>query len=705
MQRKESSRLNDQGSTMIITVIAIVFISILSTLLLTITVNSIQMKKVNQTSKKNFYSAEIALDEVKAGLEEVTASALETSYDEVMKQYIGITIAQKKSIFSTQFVNQIAYLLGGDVNADRYSLTLVGGYIKNPGATLMTDAGTGENVIVKDTRDALNPQYIMLKNVQIDYVESNHYKTSISLDIKIRVPDFNLNFSTSGKNTFEEYGTIADNGIVIQTAQNTAIRGNVYAGSGGISLDNASSLLMEGATHIVTRGDITVAGTSALQILSNPQIWAKNIKTTSGSIPVTDLSTALDITGKCYVANDMMLNAKNSKVTVSGEYYGYGNEAVPERSSAVILNGAKSSLDLKGVNRLLIAGRAYLDPTTAGNTDTGNVAGKVLTGESLAVKGNQYAYLVPTECLWRDTDSNPGFPKNVANPVPREKYLARLNNTDGLTGNPAMVTLTAELLQYADGYTTVFYKNGTRDEVFFFLKFKSQDAANQYLKHYYEKNKNDTGSNSMYLHIKSFAKNIEVNSAASTIISPAGLLTYVDEAGMGLKSNSSSADGSALQYMKESFLAKYGSLTTELKEMPSGMAFDPTSVFRTMVDTTKITGNAEWVIDGAHRAYVADGAFATTDGMQGVLIARGDVTVNGTFTGLILSGGTVTLTNGAKILASKEVVNTVLNAKSGINEYFKNLVLNTVIGGAATGNTKVVVPELIDYVNWKMNED
>lgn len=66
-----------------------------------------------------------------------------------------------------------------------------------------------------------------------------------------------------------------------------------------------------------------------------------------------------------FVKDDLTLKGDKNNVTLKGSYYGYGNEGdssaleqeTPNKSSAVIINDRGSSLDLTGLDSLILAGR------------------------------------------------------------------------------------------------------------------------------------------------------------------------------------------------------------------------------------------------------------------------------------------------------------------------------------------------------------
>lgn len=81
-----------------------------------------------------------------------------------------------------------------------------------------------------------------------------------------------------------------------------------------------------------------------------------------------------------------------------------------EYSSAILVNGKNTSLDLSGLSKMSLAGNAYVN---ANPTPSGRNNKNIRTGESISVKSSQRAYLFPAKNLTFD-----------ANPVSASSYSA-----------------------------------------------------------------------------------------------------------------------------------------------------------------------------------------------------------------------------------------------------------------------------------------
>lgn len=113
----------------------------------------------------------------------------------------------------------------------------------------------------------------------------------------------------------------------------------------------------------------------------------------------------MTLKGTCYGYNNGVFSNQESKNLLKRNE---NNPVEHTQSSALIINGNGSTLDLGGLDTLVVSGVAYIDLQSQAYTgenirnNGGTSAGIIeeyATGESLALKSNQYMYLVPTSCL------------------------------------------------------------------------------------------------------------------------------------------------------------------------------------------------------------------------------------------------------------------------------------------------------------------
>lgn len=725
---------NNNGSTLILIVICIAFVSILGTLLLSLTVSNLQMKSIDHKAKSNFYNAETALDEIKTGLGEETAAALEAAYKSIMEQFIttefvGLSNDEKKAQFADKFIDTLYNSLIESYNL--YDMEHLRNYVTNDQVVLET--ALGNNLLLVDT----NKKLITLKNVKISYTDDEQYKTSIATDIVISTPSMSFQTGSDVLPSYSDYSLIADNSIKLDAATAVEARGNVYAGSNGISLDNASTLNISNTAKIVTRGDISVGERSLLNITGNSKLWAMNLATVKGAD--TGLTTEINIDSNCYIGDDLMLNAVNSIVKINGEYYGYSyaagktTETVttnnnPAFSSAIIINGKNAVMDMSASNAIFLSGRAYLNPNTGGNTwvdpaVTGGAEPKsqenIQTGESLAVKGNQLAYLVPKEYIW--CGKNP-VNASVYDSRPAEEVDFSKGSTSGI-----------RLSDYADGYTKVFYQaTGSAKWVYYYIKFKSEEKANEYLQKYYELNNTASPAGIIDNRIGSYAKSIKLNNSLHSIISAGNIFTFDENTkrssliANSVKTDSRNASYEAMLHRKDTLITQYDAIRTTLNEHSNMEAYDTSSVFNTLIKKELLQQDS--IIDGqiknGKRILLNDYVVTIIDnesgtpyelkstgdlpngGLKGTVIATGSVNIKNNFEGLILSGGVITLGSGVNVTASSALIEEILSLNNdSVNKYFRNLPSPSNNEGAQANISQIKVSDLIYYDNWVKNEE
>lgn len=734
MKQFKNLNKNNHGSTLILIVMCIAFVSVLGTLLLSLTVSNLQMKSIDHKSKSNFYNAETALDEVKAGIGEETAVALETAYKSIMEKFItaeftSLSDNEKKALFAQKFVDTLYNSLVDSPYFYRRDKLLT--YITNDAVVL--DTTPSKNQLLVGT----NNQSITLKNINISYTDDEQYTTTIGTDIVISTPTMSFQTGSDMLPTYSDYSLIADSSIELDAATAVEARGNVYAGINGINLNNASSFSLSNAAQIVTRGDVSVGDRSKLNMTGGSRLWAMNIATVKGYD--TDLTTEINIDGNCYVGDDLMLNAVNSVVKLNGQYYGYSYAAgksnvsvttnnIPALSSAIVINGTNATLDMSQSNYLFLSGRAYLDTNTGGNTwsDTsgsGSTAQtpqeNIQTGESLAIKGNQLAYLIPREYMW-----------NQQNPVSSTDYDKRPEAIPEVDFNS---TADFNLSDYADGFTKIYYQAaGNIKFVYYYIRFKSEEKANAYLQEYYGRNNTTSTPGIIDNRISNYAKSIKLNNSLNSIFAAGNVFTFDENTKKSniipnaVKTDSVNASYEAMLQIKDTLITQFNAIKTTLNEHSNVEAYDTSSVFNTFIKKDLIQQDSATdaeikngkqiilndcvvtVIDNASGApyEVKASGNLPNGGLEGIIIATGSVYVRSNFEGLILSGNKITLGSGVTVTASPALIENLLSLNNdSVNKYFRNLPSLSNQEDTTFHISQIEVSDLIYYDNWVKNEE
>ena len=93
--RKQISRLkksikNNNGAALVTVIIAVAFIMVLVSIIMTTSLVNYKMKRTNVYAKDTFYSAEQVLDEINIGLQRYMSDALSGAYMDVMENFTDL---------------------------------------------------------------------------------------------------------------------------------------------------------------------------------------------------------------------------------------------------------------------------------------------------------------------------------------------------------------------------------------------------------------------------------------------------------------------------------------------------------------------------------------------------------------------------------------------------------------------------------------
>lgn len=496
-------KLNNQGSTLLTVIIILAFIGILGSMMLSVTMTNLQMKLIERKAKENFYTCEATMDEIRTGLHELTIEKISKVYKERilsnMVTYITYTDEDFDNILKNMVISEIVNELGDTIvtETDIANATVTVGAINNQiFDDYLTELPMGSDITraieIGDIITTPN-KGIVISNIDVN-MTINEFRSRITTDIVIELPNF---INNEGLQTieyrmnqpYENYVLVADGEIISNNASgNNIINGSVYAGD-GITIDSHDgqnhSIIVNGA-NIVTK-DIKVIDYAKLEVNSGTatdteglvyrvpaMVWANNIETlTNETNPSSSLySTSIDIDGVCIVKDDLSLNARYSNVILSGAYVGYSSTSTSEGSS-IIVNGHGSSLDLFGLQSLTLAGRAHV---SVSDNYGGNISTDIMTGESLGIKSNQSAYLIPGRFI-KDIGHNPILGENIVG----DKAQVDFNTEPEPDIEYTLYVEEASPFKIASKQTTqgnLFY---------YYLGFTSGKKADDYLRKYIEK--------------------------------------------------------------------------------------------------------------------------------------------------------------------------------------------------------------------------
>ena len=415
----KGKRLNNNGSTLVGVLIVIAVVGILAASLCIMTMVNSQMKIVDRKSQDTFFSAETALDEITLGLQNDLAESTREAYGWLLVNYLddSMTTEQKSENFKKKVAEKFMAAMKSELDAnttysnDEISVAIKGklnGYLT---ANMKTYASVEDvATFVVDEKS----KYIILKAVKVVY-ENGQYGNVITTDIKITIPEaeFSVDLPYTSELPFQSYALMAKETLDLDTQDRLELNGNLYTGGNddndGITVNNNGRLTLNSGI-VINGGDIKLINTgtgsneddASLEINAlkkNVNVWTKNIivdkNGSVGSKVGYDFKAYLS---NFYVEDDLLLNSPYSRVAIAGSYTGYGSSKTDEKlSSAIIVNGSKSKLDLKYCTNLNVFGRAWISFPEYNGTSV--VETPIPTGESVTVRGNQIAYLVPSMCV------------------------------------------------------------------------------------------------------------------------------------------------------------------------------------------------------------------------------------------------------------------------------------------------------------------
>jgi len=245
--KKLFKKLNNNGSSMVMVIVALAFIGIIVGALLSAVGYSYRLKLQDLNSRDNFYYVEQAMNEIYAGVGSEVVSDMQdayvytvenmVSYDFETKTYVtkGKDVVQKD--FEDRFMSYVQNneLFKNDKIADTLE-----SFITNDSVVLDRSKVYVE-VERNDPEDTSKVTKIIIRDVTLtrtqDYgknVASGSYTQTISTDIEIGEPDFEVLFNATNDdyaNIFK-YSMVADMGIeVVQPSTPLTIAGNIYAAS------------------------------------------------------------------------------------------------------------------------------------------------------------------------------------------------------------------------------------------------------------------------------------------------------------------------------------------------------------------------------------------------------------------------------------------------------------------------------------------
>lgn len=725
-----------EGASFISVIIGVTFLATLGITILTIATRYMSTVIVEKYSSDNFYQTEGILEEVRTGLLEYADTASETAYTDVLENYTKES-ENMKDVYSKKYLSGLATVLRGGMTyseddiknnlgtAVTCSLDVVKKLTKKPDA-VQTVPGT--NLCFVTNYDDKTGYTLTIKNLLVDYTDDTDYRSSIQSDIVFQVPDYKFE-GDSTLNEIKNYIVINDDQLKVQNA-NIGIQfiGNVYTGNKDTGIDiGTQSLVNFNSKTIISRGNLDAYTGSVLNLNGESGIgdlWLQNIRLLKYGSD-SSLETKVTLNENAYISNDLDIQDNNATVNLGGKYYGYsyneqndssrGEGLNSEYSSAILVNGLNTTLNANSLDKMILAGRAFVSQNKSDYTSTTT---NILTGESLSIKSNQLAYLVPDSCIPESVDHNPMA-------IPELTATVESDVKANLLSNAAL----KDYLNPAKPYIANYIHGASGDYVYLFLNFASEAKANEYFKDYYTgvvEIKDESGNiienqSKLKERAQSFLSVPDMGktkfSGNLCLIAANIVYNYEASAGSSIQSsnyyNSSGAPReNLLQDGRKIAMDYLGKCKTLLSSGGTGRdtnirlddSLDLPLVSSRIIDFSKVDSTvfkdySDKDGNPIGRVTVVNGDRNVTSADSGLLIVKGDVTVDADFKGLILASGKVTVTGNHKLEYDMITVGNLLEEIKYDDEFAKYFYAFN--GGLSQDTTEM--NKCVFYQNWVKN--
>lgn len=731
---------DNRGSTLLVVIMAMLMLGVLGTVSLYTTYVNYTVKITERKATNNFYTAEMVMEEIKAGLEKDVSIAFTEAYLEIMQNYGAYDPVQKAVQFQHRYLTSLSARLASDGRSDQVDLSMLEGYISEAqrGASelrLSPESAAGGSLIQYDDS-------VVIQGLELTYTNTSGYVAVIATDIVLKIPTI-LFEEDSALPDVLAYSLIADQELRFDQGGDYQVRGNIYGGKNGIYLNLNADVKFSPTSgsldHVVaTGGNVHVNSGAEFRLDAASSLWAEGIIVDSADV---------SLLGKSFVHDDLTINGKGSNVTLAGTYYGFGYESVstrqygPASSSSILINGTRTTLDLSLLTELGLAGQAYIGTTdmagrvTAPGDGTEFASTDVRMGESLSVQSNQLAYLVPPECIGY-INGECVLGANPVNLAAYRQYKTLEEEASNFSEvDLSKVTLGTEtprtLREYGAEWQKVFYQSqgSSNAWVYYYLKFDSAQQANAFFADYYEQNRDELNQY-IGVYLDSYSAPVgrqKLNLAGNAVYYDEEADKFVLEpagySGEGVGEGEDPGLAALLDY--ENYTGMYQALNVNLTMNYAALTAEQitrNSVFHNIVDVVKIreylgTESEKTVTAaGGQKVLLVDNAEGEVytlpeDSSLNAVIATGSVEVAHNFKGMILSGGTIYVVNGALVESDSDAVSLALQADGGniLSCFWEGADFQVVPTPTPAEGTpepdgydeEITTNSLVSYRNWK----
>lgn len=741
MKLKELKK-NNKGSALIMVIIAMAFVGVLAAIIMYMSMMNYMMKATDKKTTDNFYSSETVLEQMLVGLQAEASDAINHSYTEIMQNYSAYSAKDRQDMFSNLYIDDLRNTLKGGA-VDEYSVALLktyvdpifftGGYVDDT----VLNSGTHKMVVYAD--------HILLKDICVKFFDAATGSTSIiTTDFCLDVPSMNFTQSSEMPELFD-YSLVANDTLVGVDNITAEIEGNVYGGKNGINIGTADKFTIKNAEYVITNSTISLNGVgtggnaASLTIHGTekmPKIWASNIDINGGKLTVS---------GQTYVADDLTIGGSGGTAKLEREYYGYGTALdAADKSSAIVFNSKDSVLDISDLDKILIGGHAYVGTKTAATVETNQDASgtklvtdaqssgnsDIMMGESIAMKGDQIAYLVPSQLIGVEVKADGETTTLVGkNPMKSTDYTRLLQYIEDYS-----TSATASFQEVATGMhasqvgNTLDYYGATYKKIFapsngetlvYYYLVMDEANANRYFQDYYGIAQNKEKLDKYYnFYVDGIDTKSNYGDYARINIQSNWLVD--DGAGSVSLNRPSPTESSELSIENTDYSDIFRALKCKLVTNYTMLSSEEKlkDVFQNVVLRDKLTtytsgGTKTFTDSGSSLKAILSSADIIYNGDPGVrlIVTTGNVTVNADYSGLIIAEGKITINHNAKIVPNKADLTKVLQYTDPADDTIKPITFfvngstyvldgTSVSANDAEKDDKIILSDIVRYQNW-----
>lgn len=730
-------KLNNKGVSLLLVIITMTIVSVLAAIILALTYRNLKNMQDSIQSANSFYSAETAMDEMRAKFYEWSDQSLRVSYERWVQSYNTIPADRKEIVYKQKFVEELEKKLN-DEFIDKY-FGPSGGNIEDLFESFSSDRVSWNAGVTPSLTKLEDNTKMKVNNISLRYVDKAGYETIITtdIDLEVRYAGFSTNVIESSNENCAYYSVITDSQLLATggTTDTVTVDGNIYAGGydyatseyskPGIVFDKcnlkiyADKIVSKNNLEFTNGADLIAKGIDARYDytgdLSLCNIWAAGLGMTGSG------SSSMNIQGNCYIFDDTTLDAVGSEFNVVGSYYGYNtsnasdklvdadnislNMGTPKGSSCIVINGADSKVNLTQCDPLWIAGKSFVSVPENYGAGVSDANVSFPQGESISYRGAQSAYLIPGDCI-----AGIGH-----NPMTESEYLKLKNEDDtsvffdiDRSRRNGGVNLT-NYLNIDNPYrvATVNYGTGTSTSklVYLYANFISTEHATDYFNEFYGKHDDLVDSKVAMLG----SGNILFNPL--TLVTTGNVISYNPEVTnkTQIYENTDEVVAERIETMESDLNEKYTGLTTVLDEDYTGVGVSQ-FLSESFVDYSKVADEYKVQaldyrgLNGQNYNLITGKDIAIESNTNAIVIAKGTVTIkNGAkVNGLIVSHDNVIIENGiGTFIAEPEEVSDLILYNEKVAPYF----MLDAEGGSGDDEDGTYSSDLfiINYDNWKKN--